>query len=86
MSEHPSGAVPFPAKNAPVVTVDQAKIDLVRELLARLENGEQFAAMAILVADGHGYESFFDGAPYEIIVAATRLIHRMNRNMDLLVD
>jgi len=73
-----SEPVPLRAVHAP----DEKKIALVREVLARLEAGEQFTGLAILLADGRQFEAPYDGYHFELLTAATRLIHRLNLAMD----
>jgi hypothetical protein len=61
---------------------DAAKIEIVRGVLARLEAGEQFTGLAILLADNHQYEAPYDGMMFELLTAAVRFQHRINLAMD----
>lgn len=65
-----------------VTTRDETKIQIVRGILERLEAGEQFTGMAVVIADSKGFETPFDGKLFEILTGAVRLAHRMNRLMD----
>lgn len=66
----------------PIETPDQNKITLLRNALARVEAGEQFTGMAVIMADSKGLETPYDGKLFEILTGAVRLAHRMNALMD----
>jgi len=78
----PSTVVPI----RKLVELDEPKLKIVREVLARLEAGEQFQGLAILLADNHQYEAPFDGKYFELLTAGVRFVHRMNKRMDGEVD
>ena len=65
-----------------VMKCDEAKLALVRSVLDRLEAGEQFTGLAILLADNQQYEAPYDGKFFELLTAAVRFQHRMNMKMD----
>lgn len=65
-----------------VVEPDREKIELVRSVLTRLEAGEQFSSLAILLSDTKGFEMPFNGKYWELLTAALRLIHKLNQQMD----
>lgn len=89
MTEPPKPPEPtqFPAPIPPPAPVrDEAKIDIVRGVLERLESGEQFTALAILLADGKRFEGPYDGWHFELLTAAARFMHRINLKMDETVE
>jgi len=65
-----------------VVARDEKKIAIVRDVLNRLEAGEQFQGLAVLLADNKKYEAPYDGQLFELLTAGTRFIHRVNLVMD----
>jgi hypothetical protein len=73
---------PLAKVEPPSTGPDQHKIDMVKEVLARLEAGEQCSALTIILVDVDKFEIRYDGAAFELLAASSRLMHAIHTKMD----
>lgn len=63
--------------------VDETKAAMLRDMLARVESGEQFTVMAILATDGYSIQIKDDGSDLsQLLLAASRMVYLINKRMD----